>query len=318
MRGWMLLVMLACCVPAFGQGLVVSNVMAAQGPNIAPGVGKHIVWDIAADLPNEKVPRAKVRVHADDGVGEGEGEGETIMLPGNVPLEMVRIPAGTFMMGGYPGEQDSNSSEGPQHQVTLTQAFWLGKYVVTKRQWTAVMGATPWSGKQCVLNDLDSPAVDISWNDCQAFVTTVNALGKGTFRFPTEAEWEYACRAGTTTQFYWGNDPTTYSQIGNYAWYKGNSLNAGQQYAHIVGKKLPNAWGLYDMSGNVLEWCQDYWHGDYTGAPTNGSAWEIPTSSARVIRGGGWSIDAARSAFRIRIDPSYGLNIIGFRLALVR
>ena len=242
------------------------------------------------------------------------GEGETIMLPGNVPLEMVRIPAGTFMMGAAANEQDSDACwEKPQHQVMLTQAFWLGKYELTKRQWTAVMGTTPWSGQSHVLNDLDSPAVYISWDDCQAFVRAVNALGKGTFRFPMEAEWEYACRAGTTTRFYWGDDPS-YRQIGNYAWYDVNSSSAYKAYAHIVGKKLPNAWGLYDMSGNVWEWCQDWWScysADTATDPQGPSTGSIP-----VFRGGSFSDYGfkCRSAHRYAPAPNYRSYCSGFRL----
>ena len=238
---------------------------------------------------------------------------ETIMLPGNVPLVLVRIQAGTFMMGATANEQDSWDSE-PQHQVTLTQAFWLGKYELTKRQWTAVMGTTPWSGLSSVLDDPDSPAVDISWNDCQAFITAVNALGKGTFGFPTEAQWEYACRAGTTTRFYWGDDPS-YTEIGNYAWYDGNALSVGEQYAHIVGKKQPNAWGLYDMSGNVWEWCQDWW--SYYSADVVLDPQGPSTGSFRVTRGGGWAYHGfyyCRSGRRQYMSPDGRDSDVGFRL----
>ena len=252
-----------------------------------------------------------------EGEGEGEWETETIMLPDNVPLEMVWIPGGTFLMGRYPGEQDSSSSEDPQHQVTVP-GFWMGKYEVTKRQWIAVMGTTPWSGQVCVLNDLDSPAVYVSWNDAKAFITELNTDTGLTFRLPSEAEWEYACRAGTTTRFYWGDDPS-YTAINDYAWWEGNAWNADEKYAHVVGLKLPNAFGLYDMSGNVWEWCEDDWHYGYTGAPTNGSAWvDSPRGSDRVVRGGSWrgdGCDGCRSADRSIIIPSGGGNSLGFRLS---
>jgi formylglycine-generating enzyme required for sulfatase activity len=233
-----------------------------------------------------------------EGEGEGEpGETETIMLPGDVPLTMVWIPAGTFMMGRYPGEQDSYSDEDPQHQVTLTHGFWLGKYELTKRQWTAVMGTTPWSGQDYVLDDPDSPAVYMSWDDAQVFMTALNTYTGQTFRLPSEAEWEYACRAGTTTRFYWGDD-ASYADIGNYAWYEGNAWNAGEQYAHVVGLKLPNAWGLYDMSGNVWEWCQDWYGGYPSGAVIDPQG--ASTSTYRVLRGGGWTGNGryCRSALR--------------------
>jgi formylglycine-generating enzyme required for sulfatase activity len=196
----------------------------------------------------------------------------------------------------------------------------MGKYELTKAQWTAVMGTTPWSGRPYVLDDPDSPAVYISWDmiaGAGGFIESLNAANPGmNFRLPSEAQWEYACRAGTTTRFYWGDDPS-YTEIGNYAWYEGNAWNAGQQYAHVVGQKLPNAFGLYDMSGNVWEWCQDWCHSNYTGAPTDGSAWESPTDSSRVLRGGSWcnNNDSCRSATRYGYYPGRVLSYIGFRLS---
>ncbi len=248
--------------------------------------------------------------------GSGGASDETIMLPGNVPLEMVWIPAGTFMMGRYEGEQDSQSNEDPQHQVTLTQGFWMGKYELTKAQWTAVMGTTPWSGAAYVLDDPDSPAVYVSWNDAQAFVTALNSLTAKTFRLPTEAEWEYACRAGTTTRFYWGDD-ASYTAIDDYAWGSYNTFPVNEMYAHVNGQKPSNAWGLYDMSGNVYEWCQD-WYGSYSSGsvtdPTGGSS-----GSSRITRGGAWthSTDSARSAARGAGAPDALAASIGFRVCAV-
>jgi formylglycine-generating enzyme required for sulfatase activity len=243
---------------------------------------------------------------------------ETILLSGGVPLEMVWIPAGDFNMGRYTDEVDSYDEEDPQHPVSLTQDFWMGKYELTKAQWTAVMGTTPWSGLDYVLDDPDSPAVYISWDMIAGpggFIETLNAANPGmNFRLPSEAQWEYACRAGTTTRFYWGDDPS-YTDIGNYAWYEGNDY-AGQEYAHVVSQKLPNAWGLYDMSGNVFEYCQDCWHNNYTGAPADGSAWELPTSSYRVLRGGGWYSRAyyCRSAGRSGGSPGDAYYSLGVRI----
>ena len=244
-------------------------------------------------------------------------EAETIMLPGDVPLDMVWVPAGTFMMGRYPGEQDGSTSGDPQHQVTLAQGFWMGKYELTKRQWTAVMGSTPWSGQGWVLDDSHSPAVYVSWNDALAFITQLNTYTGLTFRLPSEAEWEYACRAGTTTRFYWDDDPS-YAVGDDYAWWKYNAEQAGEMYAHIVGSKLPNGWGLYDMSGNVYEWCEDDWHSDHTGAPADGAARvDWPRGSDRALRGGGWLQEGmyCRSAFRTRDFPWAATYSFGFRLA---
>ena len=238
---------------------------------------------------------------------------ETILLPGNVPLVMVWCPAGTFLMGRYPSEQDSNINESPQHQVTLSQGFWMGKYELTKRQWTAVMGTTPWTGHEYVLNDPDSPAVYVSWNDAQVFIAALNSATGLTFRLPTEAQWEYAARAGTVTRYYWGDDPGC-TEIGNYAWRLANTWDLGVEYAQITGRKLPNEFGLYDMIGNVWEWCND-WFGSYSS-----SAQTNPTGAAsgtyRVGRGGSWyNFDYfCRSAYRSIFVPGNATYDIGMRL----
>ena len=245
------------------------------------------------------------------------GTEETIMLPDSVPLEMVWIPGETFLMGRYPGEQDSYSNEDPRHSVTLP-GFWMAKYELTKRQWQAVMRTTPWSGHNNVLDDLDSPAVYVSWNDAKSFVTALNTHTGLTFRLPSEAEWEYACRADTTTRFYWGDDPG-YTAGNAYCWWRYNAWDVNARYAHVVGQKLVNGFGLYDMSGNVWEWCEDDWHSNYTGAPTDGSAWvDFPRDSDRAQRGGGWCSDGTdgRSASRYNYGyPSFTYDDIGFRLA---
>lgn len=271
----------------------------------AEGEGEQLEGEGEGELPAE----GEVPV-------EGEGETETIMLPGDVPLEMKWIPGGTFQMGRYAGEQDSYDREDPQHAVTVP-GFWLGKYEVTKRQWQAVMETTPWLGQDDVLADLDSPAVYVSWDDAKSFITALNAHTGKTFRLPSGAEWEYACRAGTTTRFYWGDDPG-YAVINEYAWWDGNTLDAGEEYAHVVGLKLPNALGLFDMSGNVWEWCEDDWHSNYTGAPGNGSAWvDSPRGTNRVLRGGCWgcSGDRCRSANYGSGYRSGANNYVGFRLS---
>lgn len=290
------------------------------GPGVVNGTGKHIVWDAGRDQPGVRWEQTGVKVTATE--AGSPGETITLNLPGDVPMELVRIPAGTFQMGRYPGEQDSYDWEDPQHPVTIGQDFYLGKYEVTKAQWEAVMGTTPWSGQSYVLDDPDSPAVYVSWTDAQAFISALNThitnsgQGPATMRLPSEAEWEYACRAGTTTRFYWGDDPS-YSQIGDYAWYENNAWDAGERYAHVVGQKLPNAWGLYDMSGNVWEWCQDDYHSSYTGAPTDGSAWGDGSASYRVLRGGRWAGSAryCRTARRSDNTPSNAYSAVGFRPA---
>ena len=274
---------------------------------VEPGVGKHIIWDAGKDMPRTYGAQYRAAVTADDEVAVA-GETITIDLPGlpagAKPLEMVLIPAGTFTMGSPSDEQDRDSDEGPQHQVTITKDFYMGKYEVTQTQWQAVMGNNP-----SYFSGTNNPVERVSWNDCQSFIGKLNALGLGTFRLPTEAEWEYACRAGTTTRFYWGNDPS-YSEIGNYAWYGGNSGSK----THEVGQRLPNDWGLYDMSGNVWEWCQD-WYGSYpSGSQVDPTGQQ--SGSSRVLRGGVWNLNAwwCRSAFRYWYWPVYTYYYIGFRV----
>ena len=231
------------------------------------------------------------------------GDAITVDLPGGARMEMVWIEPGTFMMG----------DEGNQHRVTLSKGFYLGKYEITQGQWERVMGTRPWSGKDYVRENANHPAVYISWNDMQAFIGKLNrAEGSEVYRLPTEAEWEYACRAGTTTQWSFGDNE---SQLGSYAWYEDNAENAGEDYAHRVGTKLANAWGLYDMHGNVWEWCQDWWLDSYpSGSQVDPTG---PASgSYRVIRGGSFYFTAqiARSAYRDFYSPGYRNINLGARL----
>ncbi|MEW6238721.1 MAG: formylglycine-generating enzyme family protein [Candidatus Omnitrophota bacterium] len=238
--------------------------------------------------------------------------GETITInitglpSGSTPLEMVLIPAGTFTMGSPDNEPDRDSDEGPQHQVTLTKAFYMGKYEVTQAQWLAVMGSNPES-----LYGVGSnyPVHYVSWNDCLTFIQKLNQTGQGTFRLPTEAEWEYACRAGTITRFYWGDDPNS-SLIYQYAWFQDNSNNS----SHEVGLKYPNAWGLHDISGNVWEWCQD-WYGSYSSASQN-DPYGANSGSYRILRGGCWNLISGncRSADRVKGIPDSGNSYSGFRV----
>lgn len=259
-----------------------------------------------------------------------------ITLPGGVTMELVLIPAGGFQMGSTDGPDWSSchedygysNCEQPVHQVNIGYNFGMGKFEVTQAQWESLMGTNP--ARNFGVGD-NYPVHSVSWNDCQQFITVLNnhitSTGEGpaTFRLPSEAEWEYACRAGTTTRFYFGDsdgcgtdctDCAAGTLAGNrsdYMWYCGNNSPYGSK---PVGGKLPNAFGLYDMSGNAWEWCEDYWHAGYTGAPSDGSAWESPTSLFRVFRGGSWLSLAqrCRSAHRLGRNPGYGYYTIGFRL----
>ena len=248
-----------------------------------------------------------------------------INLPGlpqsATPLALAKIPGGSFMMGSVNDEPGRYDMESPRHHVQIGFSFYMGRYEVTRAQWEAVMGTTPWQGSYAPPEDPNGPAVYVSWNqirEASGFLDNLNALHSGTFRLPSEAEWEYACRAGTTTRFYWGDDLDE-SRIGDYAWYTVNAWEVGEKYAHGVGLKLPNAFGLYDMSGNVAEWCEDWRHTSYTGAPDDGSAWLIGGDQFqrnKVVRSGGFTSPPriCRSACRGDYGPQGQGSSLGFRV----
>ena len=238
------------------------------------------------------------------------------------PLTMVLIPAGTFLMGSPVDEQERYLNEGPQHAVVISHPFYIGKHEVTQAQFEAVMHHNP-SYFRIGLNI----AVDnISWMECAQFC---NRLGESVgrtpvydestwspipstngFRIPTEAEWEYACRAGTTTRFYWGDDPNN-SEIKDYAWHTENNNPFGPKE---VGLKLPNSWDLFDMSGNVWEWCQNWSESYSSDGQTNPQG--PSRGSERVYRGGFMSGHAkqCRSAVRGQASPTLAWGGFGFRI----
>lgn len=233
-----------------------------------------------------------------------------VMLPGDVELKFCRIPAGSFLMGSPETEEGRQPDEGPQRRVTISKPFLMGMFEITHAQWEAVTGKIRnYAGFDG--SNYDAPMQATSWNECKTFVGKINQLGIGRFRLPMEAEWEYACRAGTTSRFYWGEDPDL-TEIDEYAWYDENADGE----AHDAGRKKPNPWGLYDMAGNVYEWCED-WHAPY--APEGETDPRGPaTGTARVFRGGEWFNPAenCRSAFRGRFGPDEWLYFGGLRLVM--
>ena len=226
--------------------------------------------------------------------------GKTIDLGNGVSMEFVLIPPGSFSMGSPDSEKDSYGDEGPVRRVQITKAFYMGRYEVTQDQYMAVMGRNPskFSGRNL-------PVETVSWEEAVAFCRKIGG------RLPTEAEWEYACRAGSETQFCYGDDPN-YAQLGEYAWYPGNSGST----IHAIGQKKPNSFGLYDMHGNVYEWCSD-WFAAYANEQTVDPVGP-PSGQSRVCRGGGWRRFAryCRSAARNHSSPGSGGGLIGFRVAL--
>jgi len=228
-------------------------------------------------------------------------------------MKFVRIPAGTFMMGS-PSNESGRGSDETQHRVTLTKHFYMQTTEVTQGQWRAVMGNNPSSFENC--GDR-CPVEYVSWNDCQEFIQKLNQKeGTNKYRLPTEAEWEYACRAATTTPFNTGNclSTTDANYDGNYP-YTGCSKGQDRQKTIFVASFSPNAWGLYDMHGNVFEWCSD-WNGDYpSSAVMDPDGPSIGTG--RILRGGSWfnHAQACRCASRLGIvPPGYENQSFGFRL----
>ncbi|WP_233085017.1 formylglycine-generating enzyme family protein [Methanococcoides orientis] len=222
----------------------------------------------------------------------------------SIGMKFVLIHDGEFMMGSPDDEEGRYYyREGPVHEVMIGNDYYLGKYEVTQKQWAMVMGNNP---SYVVGNN--RPVEGISWDDAQEFVKKLNSLeGTDKYRLPSEAEWEYACRAGTNTKYYFGDDE---ADLHKYAWYSGD--------IYSVGHLNPNSWGLYDMHGNVYEFVQDEWHSGYEGAPEVGTAWDEGISDIRTLRSGSVNADPStcRSASRTSIEPDIRLNNVGFRLVM--
>ncbi|MCD4766018.1 MAG: SUMF1/EgtB/PvdO family nonheme iron enzyme [Methanosarcinales archaeon] len=230
-------------------------------------------------------------------------ENETFI--NTIDMEFVLIQPGEFDMGSPEYETSRYNDEGPVHHVTISEAFYLGKYEVTQKQWHEIMGDNP-----SYFKGDDLPVENVSWDDVHEFIKKLNEKeGTNKYRLPSEAEWEYAARAGTTTRYSFGDDD---SKLGEYAWY---SENSGCN-THLVGKKKANPWGLYDVHGNVWEWVQDEWHDTYNGAPNDGRAWDDGAGFYRVNRGGGcfYYAGCCRSALRNDDGPGGHSCPIGFRL----
>jgi len=306
-----------------------------------------VAGPIHADKHENNENQVKLSDTAPEVKKENEGKAANITenniiidIGAGVTLEMILIPAGTFQMGSHESEMYRADDEGPVHTVAISQDFYIGKYQVTQRQWKHIMGDNPSSFKK----DDNYPVEHVSWDDCQKFIKKLNENAElmntipfdyGDFRLPTEAEWEYSCRAGTQTRFYWGDDPYR-KEIEDYCWY--NNLKPSTQ---PVGQKKPNEFGLYDMSGNVYEWCLDWYDNNYllVAEPERKQSFisiiktclginmednvgsdpiGVNSGSYRVIRGGSWDVIApyCRSAGRLSYSPANKNNNIGLRLVL--
>jgi formylglycine-generating enzyme required for sulfatase activity len=302
----------------------VSLVDPSPLPWIIPPHGvRCITFRYAPDLPGTKLAGHLTLTTNDpdfpdqevwlSGIGMGlrpQLDGSPPEIANSLRMAFRYVPAGTYLMGSPEHEPGRNDDEVP-HTVSLTRGFYLQTTPVTQGQWQALMGSNPMSLENC---DPDCPVEQVSWHDCQGFINRLNALGEGRYRLPTEAEWEYASRAGSPMAFALGeitalfcaHDPS----LDRMGWYCGNS----DWQSHPVARKAPNAWGLYDMHGNVYEWCQD-WYGEYPGSSDTDP--EGPASGARkVIRGGSCfsSVKTCRSAARSSWAPQEKAPFLGLRL----
>ena len=268
-------------------------------------IGKEFTFEIVTVNSSGKITNRR----------QGSALQKVEKLANNVTLEMVYIPGGTFTMGSPKSEANRDSDEGPQHQVKVPP-FYLGKYPVTQAQYQAIMGNNPsgFKGEKLPVEKVTwhnkLPVEKVTWHNAVEFCQKLSQKTGKTYRLPSEAQWEYACRAGTTTPFYFGETLTP--ELANFNNNRGETTD--------VGSFPPNAFGLYDMHGNVWEWCQDVWHENYNGAPTDGSAWESGgDNSRRMLRGGSWynNPENCRSANRNwLVAGNCGINL-GFRVVLL-
>lgn len=279
---------------------------------LAFGVLPHQVSAFAQQSAPVAFAQLKSDASRADGGEREAGEERTIG-----GMKFVWIPAGDFLMGSGLsassiaskfGSDDSAywEDEHPQHRVTISKGFWLGQYEVSQEEWTRVMGDDPSrDGGQL-------PVAEVSWNDAQKFLSKLSADSSEAFRLPTEAEWEYACRAGTTTMYEFGDDV---SSLQAHGWY--DRISGGK--ANVVGQKRPNRWGLHDMHGNVYEWCSDWYGAEHYGASSNVDPTGPSAGETRVVRGGNWGLDMvhSRSAARLWVKPTGSNRGNGFRVVCV-
>ena len=225
--------------------------------------------------------------------------------------EMIMLPSAMFVMGSPQREDVHHNHESPQHTIQIPSGLAVGRYPVTFDQWDACVkdGGTTHKPDDAGWGRGSRPVINVSWDDIQLYLRWIGKVTRKTYRLLSEAEWEYAARAGSQSDYSFGNDP---KELDRYAWFADNSGGM----THPVGEKLPNAFGLHDMSGNVWERTEDCWNENYNGAPTDGSAWTAGICSLRVVRGGSWINDPQflRAANRLRNPASIRYFNLGFRV----
>ena len=316
--------------------------VGASVPAPLPRATSLLIRTDREELRLRRVSRADKELAWASGLGRDRyGLFAGFTLPGTEVTQRLRwCPPGRFLRGSLKDEEGRWSAEGPQHEVTLAEGYWLFDTPCTQALWEAVMGENP-----SRFRSPTRPVEQVSYEDVQTFLQKLNArVGGLELCLPSEAQWEYACRAGTTTAT-WAGDLTILGEnnapeLDKIAWYGGNSGVGfelengedssgwpGKQHEHTragtrpVGQKAANPWGLHDMLGNVWEWCADHWHESYSGAPTDGSAWIDRAGAAyRVVRGGSWYYDArfVRAAYRFWFVPGFRYDYLGFRCARVQ
>jgi formylglycine-generating enzyme required for sulfatase activity len=280
---------------------------------LALGISLSAVYGMPDDANDGIIPEDPMLTESQTdpnlpGTDPNTPEEKTIDMGNGITMEFVLIRAGEFDMGSLLTERGRKDDEGPVRRVKISRPFYMGKYEVTQEQYYAVAKSKPSRFKE-----EGHPVENISWDQANRFCKKLSQIKSVVFRLPTEAEWEYACRAGGQDRFYFGDDPND-SQIEQYAWYSKNSDSTTQ----TVGEKKPNSFGLYDMHGNVWEWCRDYYAADYYKKSITVDPIGSLFGKLRVYRGGGWyrSAKDCRSANRNSLEPYYIRNHIGFRVLL--
>ena len=262
-------------------------------------------------------PAKTEKPNADSMLGKEPGQ---VRDDNGLKMKLVWCPPGEFTMEQVDVVEEVEKIA--PVKVILTRGYWLGKYVVTQAEWKRVMATEPWKGQPLTKEGDDFPATFVSWDDAMEYCRKLTKQERKSCRLPdewkytlpTEAQWEHGCRAGTETKFSFGDDE---SKLGEYAWFLDNAWNAGEPYAHRVGQKKPNLWGLYDMHGNVDEWCRD-WYSDKLPGGRDPEMTEVTAGSFRVIRGGGWSAPPAYCRSACHNGVSSARSHFGFRVVLVR
>jgi len=248
-------------------------------------------------------------------VGAEPDKEMTLDCGGGALLKCVLIPAGKFLMGSPETEKGHIHREGPRREVTISKPFYIGIHQVTQAQWRAVMGTEPWSGQEFAEPGDDHATNFVRWGDATDFCEELSRRTGREIALPTEAQWEYACRAGSETAYCFGDDP---AELDDYAWYDQNAWNVGDKYPHAVGLKKPNAFGLYDMHGNLYEWCRDRYDKNFYKKAGNVDPENTSEIGCHVLRGGSFYYVAARCRSAVRVEGLAGLQLDndGFRVSV--